>query len=912
MLQQKTGFSWVALFSLMLMLTACGGDSDSSGFTENIDVRLAALEVDDATLFVGDDELEVFDPDFSGPYRVELNDPTAASFVLRATLRDESTHIVIVTKTLNDAGFFDDIEVPAESGANTTVSLDAGQNVVQVRVVNNGPDGAILNYILVIDRPVSTISAGLTSMVIVFDGRDGSVEPFRLEADVFEYNITANFAECAATFFPRTIDREAQLEFNNEPFENFSARQVTLPLGASSYELDILSQDGSENQQFTFNITRTQPTEAEAESDVTLSRISLVGGELNRDVVCIGGDANGLQLIGAIGFEQESISLDIDSTVLGTDTLNGPVVTLGAAVLADDDSYLREGTSGVEGIFFETADDIDVISGETVSGGPLDDLVVGLNRFIVDVRSFDGLARRQYVLDITRTTTNRVLVESVAELQSALRNAQPNDEIIVRAGSYQGIASEENSGHTQAHFYSNSDGTEDLPIILRSEVLGAEVTLMGAGFDENAVFLLEGDHWRVNGINFENAQTGLHLSGASNNQLNVVTVRSVGERGVVLSGGSNDNRLQTFSVDDTGMMPANTEANGASFGEGLVVMDSVNNQIFQWRFGRDIHSEQVDLKAASEGTEIRFSTFDVGGINDSSEEFSAVVVNSDEVIMAYNTFEYGNLLVANPELQNLVFIRGDAQPISLSLYQTLGDVNAEPVTFVNAVGDVDVLVADNLRLDGADVNYLGATVDTSFSTPVYYLQSAAVEEWCVDWEKLTIPVSSTVNANIDYFLALTCDQSEKQRWVLTNAGGGLVTIGQVVDGARIFIGNSVPQFSALQPNLRPVEFLEGGEPVIDEVIDQVIDQAIERITDQSVFDNSGFLRWAPVADGDSFLFLTQGFDRQALTILSYLVPKEFVDEDSTNVEDLFDLRQGLFLQPATGVTSQLFNLLPAE
>lgn len=67
--------------------------------------------------------------------------------------------------------------------------------------------------------------------------------------------------------------------------------------------------------------------------------------------------------------------------------------------------------------------------------------------------------------ELLYSSTNIIYVENSAQLRSALNNAQPGDEIVLKSGTY----ISESTGSKGANFWSFADGTKESPITIRSE-----------------------------------------------------------------------------------------------------------------------------------------------------------------------------------------------------------------------------------------------------------------------------------------------------------------------------------------------------------------------------------------------------------------------------------------------------------
>ena len=105
---------------------------------------------------------------------------------------------------------------------------------------------------------------------------------------------------------------------------------------------------------------------------------------------------------------------------------------------------------------------------------------------------FDLCAMKQELI-AGQASTNKVYVENTEELKNALENAKAGDEIILAEGEYI------YSGATPKGymFTSSADGTEENPIIIRSENPEKPAIISGSSTSENYALSISGDWWEI-------------------------------------------------------------------------------------------------------------------------------------------------------------------------------------------------------------------------------------------------------------------------------------------------------------------------------------------------------------------------------------------------------------------------------
>lgn len=144
-----------------------------------------------------------------------------------------------------------------------------------------------------------------------------------------------------------------------------------------------------------------------------------------------------------------------------------------------------------------------------------------------------------YILPIKAATTETgtVTVSTVAELKSALANAMPGDEIIVKPGTYVGT------------FTSSVDGTSSNPITITSESSSNKAILKGNGTSSGTVLNIKGDHWKIRHLKVTNAQKGIILDNANHCHIYNCEVYDVGMEGIHLRDNSSNNIVDMCTIN---------------------------------------------------------------------------------------------------------------------------------------------------------------------------------------------------------------------------------------------------------------------------------------------------------------------------------------------------------------------------
>lgn len=205
-------------------------------------------------------------------------------------------------------------------------------------------------------------------------------------------------------------------------------------------------------------------------------------------------------------------------------------------------------------------------------------------------------------------------VSTSKELISAIRNASPGDEIVIAPGTYTGAlgTGSTGSGLGSAWFYSNVDGTKENPITVRAEDENNKPVLRGS-WTSATCMVIEGDYWKISGLEFTNAQKGLILDNSNNSTVTDCVIHDVQQEGLHLRDGSSNNKVENCLIYNTGM-------GQPGFGEGIYIGSDKgkwsentgssqgfnkacdNNIISACEIGPQVAGEHIDIKEGTTGT----------------------------------------------------------------------------------------------------------------------------------------------------------------------------------------------------------------------------------------------------------------------------------------------------------------------
>ncbi|SMF05335.1 Right handed beta helix region [Alteromonadaceae bacterium Bs31] len=856
MLRSQSIFSWTFLISFLLLISACGDDSgrtkepvtDASNLTE---LRLSSL-----VLSAGETVLELtpaFDPDYLGSYSVNVDDDVASINIAAQRMNPETKLEISKIEVKLDANgnpetdddgvvlidrFSDAVLV--EEGQVDSKNIDEGDNRIALRLAGNNSNAGLI-------YTVNVHKLNTDAKLVGLDVRNASGELLTLNPvfnpTTMEYTASAAYTDCLVSIRGLSSERHTVLTIAGEPASHAEYQPVEMAVGANVVPVVSAAEDGVGVENYQLTITRASATADELAADATLNSAVLTGAELSTDFRCLISNY-------AAGINQaaENVQLTVAPAVAGATLRYGqPVFDTSGAVVDLEEA-------------------VDIVAGEAFDIGLAGDSALRA----VEVTATDGETKKYYQFLYVRRDSNWIEVDTAEALQRALKNAQPNDEIILASALYEGLASEEASGHLEAHFFSDRSGTADGPIILRSENASIPAVLSGDSYTFNAVLQLAGDYWEISGIQFGGAKNGIVLDGANHNVLDGISVNGVGERGVIIRNGSSNNTIRRSAILNTGKEPS------ASFpqnGEGIVVGSEADewltavpegaqdekaydNNIRNNSFGPNVRAEAVRINEGSLRTNIQHNIVDTRGITSTGDKASAFVVKGNDTNISYNTIynESGAGLNQVALAQNVVRAwLSDAWGENLKYYQNIHALGGAVVPLANS-SDVAVLnVAENTRKDEVEVSYSGSGINEAYAVPNYQLKTIVDPALCFQEER-PIPdfsIGETLLERLSNVTVEVCSAASEQKYKLVNMEDGYVFIA-TVDNLNRIISPAHPSF---------VSQASSSLVVVDIVED------LKKILPVTNPEEGYYLRWQMVYHDDGVEFLNRGdwFKRFAVT-----------------------------------------------
>lgn len=295
-----------------------------------------------------------------------------------------------------------------------------------------------------------------------------------------------------------------------------------------------------------------------------------------------------------------------------------PVISVNAGSDSDiqDIAVFKKWLTVVSGVFLNDSKDADLCSdGE-------------LNIY--------DLCMMKYELLSGEIQTNKIYVSDTEELKTALENAKAGDEIILAEGEYIYSGSTPN-GYM---FTGSADGTEENPVIIRSENPEKPAVISGSSTSENYAFSIQGDWWKIKNIKITNAQKGIVLDNSNHTEIIGCEVYNIGSEGIHFRDNSSYCLAENCYVHDTGVV-------SQGYGEAVYVGSAKSttgygyecnyNTVRNCRLGPNVAAEHVDIKEYTTGTTVENCTFDGTGMSGENYSKSFINIKGNDCIIRNNT-----------------------------------------------------------------------------------------------------------------------------------------------------------------------------------------------------------------------------------------------------------------------------------
>lgn len=881
---------FIVFFSVLtLALQACEGDKPRNG-SLTVRKELTLTNID-----VSVDVSVPFSSSHFGPYVANVdNDVDSVSFTIGETT-DESGVNVLIYRSLVAGQSLQSFLQDIQPGQTVDMPIEEGGNLVFIRVRTN--DGEqFQEYSYEINRFSSSSDLTFLDFPDVSSTsslRVSYVEPSSFDPEVTEYELSAPYALCTIIIRAAVASRGAVLRLNGERILSGTGHYIDLAVGENEILIEVTPENNGPSKTYTFTINREAGTQEELDANRTLSALNIVPA----DIAGVNHSSDQFNCLFRlydvrVNRDQPTVAISATPTVAERTVRVGREVEIDVEGQDDPDIEIQDLVEiPPEGsVELEVEDE-----GETV-------YVVSLGE------DEDGAPLTNYRFVLIRTATNWVSVSTGAELQAALMNAEPNQEI--RVSSLDVISAESTlaaSGKDGVVFFSDASGTEEEPIILAGINFP---TLNPAEGSESSVLLeLAGQNWLVEGLILSGARNALILNNASENQFRNMIADELSGDAVIVKNGSNNNgfsRLFINRVQGRGLVVGSDADDWASAPDGGAdepINDS--NAFGNIVIGSLIDGSIIHLEEGAQNTSFIGSLFSHSGTLPDSGALIDVQGNDNE--FNYSSFQFSGQV--NPAS---VFRVSDAGKDWLSeawgennrIFENRFDLGgAEGVDVARAeMGVEQVFVDQNVRDDGGEVTYSGSGINQGFNSPLYQIEwvKPNVEEgendvFCLARGTVSYSDISLIDpdedgtGDIGGIINVVCDDEDTaQLWNISNDGDGDILLLSSEDNARY-----APRF-------------QGSMAITG--ADAIVGFAEELVAD----DPAHYLRWAINAASDGKYFFTNKYAASYVMSMSEStsVVNSIINGLPVRVTTYLTDDHMMFGALYTGGDYQKFSLLP--
>lgn len=758
-----------------------------------------------------------FDKNKTGPYQINVG-------VATQTIRFSATHLSDVTDLeyeFNNSAQNSN-RLPFNSGDFITLRLAEGDNLLKVHAAAIERDLSI-SYSVNINKP--SASARLRNLQFSELGAESAraLSP-AFSRDTYFYEVQLSYSNCSYAVVFAADKPDNSISIAGEDVSDRNSYFGNLDVGVNFVDVFVdsgareladteaenaLEESGAStslrNERYTIAVTRGEPTETQENRNANLRSLSIEGQDL--DFLC-GQNTYGIN----VNKQTSQLLLTLESEIDGVKMLY-------------DDQDLENNVP------MEIALEPDTTSVD------------------ITLESLDGSVTNTYQILLNRLETNRVVVESAAELQHALLNAQANDEIRLKPGIYEGPLGLPTSGSDQAAFYSPRSGSRLLPITLtadelpdRSDVNPEEksVILKVAGnseASENAidVLRLSGNYWRVSDIGIEGGDYGVQLQQANYITLDNLDISQFKRSGVSILGNHNQVLHSTLeqSNADTAAAPIHIQ------GDLATATPSTGNTVNGNRLRVTQATPAILLDVLTEASHILSNDLR----SSATAAAPLIVARGNDTSIRYNSFSPSGTSPSAITIEQQI-IEEQTWGNQAEIYQNSLARSRPDLLFIQANAAQELAVGENylsaLTYDAdtfTSVNYEGGNVSPIEDiSPVFRISPIESPEDC-----LGLIADEDID---DFFFVIVkpCGESEEFYWQFEFSSSNYVYIKNISQDEGYL--NGLSSFIAQCPSIqaaRSVTFLGNNL--------------------------SGFAQqWAINSDEDGYWFTNKFNDDFALTI----------------------------------------------
>ena len=255
-------------------------------------------------------------------------------------------------------------------------------------------------------------------------------------------------------------------------------------------------------------------------------------------------------------------------------------------------------------------------------------------------------------------TGTKKMVSTAADLQLAMKAAQPGDVITLAPGTYAGtpMTVPITGGSSPVNFQGVAMGTAQAPITLTSADPSNPAILQGTDIAAGSGYTLHiaaSSYWHIQNLVVTKGSKGIMFDQVNNSYICGVEVYGTGDEAIHLRDGSSNNVVEGVNVHDTGKaQPDYSEGFYTGSFTGTPYNTASNDNILKKsHFGPNIQSKYVNFQPGSAGNVVDGCDFDGTGAGGANSGYSFLSIKGDpskpSVIMN-NTFNRaGNAVITS-------------------------------------------------------------------------------------------------------------------------------------------------------------------------------------------------------------------------------------------------------------------------
>lgn len=244
-------------------------------------------------------------------------------------------------------------------------------------------------------------------------------------------------------------------------------------------------------------------------------------------------------------------------------------------------------------------------------------------------------------------------VSNIDELFDAVRNAIPNDVIIVASGTYDYTTYQ---GADKIDI--SASGEENAPITIKAEDSENPPVITGKTTENGYVFHITGDYWVVENLCITTSQKGIVLDNSNYTTIRNCDIGNTGAEAIAIRDGSSYCVVKDCNIHDSGIV-------SSGYGEGVYIGSAYSTSGFDYKCDynivdgcifKNVSAEHIDVKEFTTGTEICNCIFYGTGMSGENYAGSFIDIAGNDCYVHDNTGyrENNPQIVAGFEIHNQV------------------------------------------------------------------------------------------------------------------------------------------------------------------------------------------------------------------------------------------------------------------